>query len=120
MNVTPLIDVLLVLIIIFMTILPSNSIGLNARLPQQSDQDAPSAPVQDVVITVHGDKTVRLNQEAPLALEDLGKRLASVFGGATSRVIFIRAEKNLEFQQIAEVIDIVKGAGLNQIALMTQ
>jgi len=120
MNVTPLIDVLLVLIIIFMVILPSSSLGLQARLPEQSDQEsAPAAPRNDVVITVQGSGMVKLNQES-LAVGDLGERLKKLFAGMASQVIFVRAEKDLEFQQIAEVIDIARGAGLNQIALMTK
>jgi biopolymer transport protein TolR len=119
-NVTPMIDVLLVLIIIFMVIQPSNSLGLNARIPQPPDKSASSdTPTTDVVITVEGNKRVRLNQE-PLAVEDLGIRLRALFGGANSRVIFIRADKSLNFEEVAKVIDIVKGAGLNRTALMTE
>ena len=62
MNVTPLIDVLLVLIIIFLVITPSLSHGLNALVPQPADQ-TPAAPRDDIVVTVIGDRTVRLNQE---------------------------------------------------------
>jgi biopolymer transport protein TolR len=119
-NVTPMIDVLLVLIIIFMVIQPSSSLGLNARIPQPPDEKASStAPPTDVVITVEGNKRVRLNQE-PLAIADLGIRLRTLFAGADSRVIFIRADKGLNFEEVAAVIDIVKGAGLNRTALMTQ
>lgn len=118
LNVTPLIDILLVLLIIFMVIQPSKSQGLKASLPQESSSDQPMAatPSVDIVITVQADRRVRLNEE-PLALEDLASRLNLV--NAASRVIFVRADKNLEFQEIAAVIDIARGVGLNRIALMT-
>jgi len=66
---------------------------------------------------VLGNRTVRLNQEA-VALEDLDARLKGVFKNAPNHVIFVRAEKELDFQYIAEVIDIAKGAGLERVALM--
>jgi biopolymer transport protein TolR len=117
-NVTPMIDVLLVLIIIFMVIQPSSSIGLDTQLPPQSDEaSAPPAPRNELVITVQADRTVRLNQEPMFAVEDLGKKLRTVFA---NQVIFVRADKNLEYRQIAEVIDIAKGAGFTRVALMTQ
>ena len=114
-NVTPMIDVLLVLLIIFMVILPSDSHGLNTRIPQQSNE-GPSTPGNELVVTVQADRTVRINQE-PMALDDLGKRLRTLFA---DQVLFVRADKNLEYRQIAEVIDIAKGAGFTRIALMTQ
>jgi biopolymer transport protein ExbD len=116
MNVTPLIDVLLVLIIIFLLVQPNLSHGLKASAPESSDQKA-STPRDDVVVTVLGNGTVRLNQES-VALEDLDGRLRGVFKNAPSHVIFVRADKDMDFQAVAEVIDIAKGAGLERVALM--
>jgi len=76
-----------------------------------------STPWDDVVVTVFGNRTVRLNRES-VALEDLDSRLKDVFKNAPNHVIFVRAEKDLDFQYIAEVIDIAKGAGLEGVALM--
>ena len=122
MNVTPLIDVLLVLIIIFMMILPKLPKGLKAQVPQPPDQTRQtqeSAPDQ-VVLTVFADQTVQLNQEAPVAVDVLDARLRDLFKNATHHVIFVRGAKTLDFQNIAQVIDIAKGAGLERVALMTE
>ncbi len=118
LNVTPLIDVLLVLLIIFMVITPSMSIGLDARVPQPSNQKA-SSPADDIVISVLGNGTVRLNEET-VTIGDLSERLKAVFSMAPDHVVFIRGDKQLDFQQIADVIDIAKGAGLDRVALATQ
>jgi biopolymer transport protein TolR len=115
MNVTPMIDVLLVLIIIFMVVMP-NYTGLPAHIPQDSDQKSPP-PTDDIVISVLGNGTVRLNQET-VAVADLEARLKVVFKNAANHVIFVRGEKELDYNYIAEVIDIAKGAGLDRIALM--
>ena len=116
MNVTPLIDVLLVLIIIFLLVQPQLSHGLKTSAPEPSDHKA-STPQDDIVVTVLGNRIVRLNQES-VELEDLDGRLKDVFKNAPNHVIFVRADKDMKFQQVAEVIDIAKGAGLERVALM--
>jgi biopolymer transport protein ExbD len=116
MNVTPLIDVLLVLIIIFLLVQPQLPHGLKTSVPESSDHK-PSTPQDDIVLTVLGNRTVRLNQES-VALEDLDARLKDVFKNAPDHIIFVRADKDMKFQQVAEVIDIAKGAGLERVALM--
>ena len=118
MNVTPLIDVLLVLIIIFLVVMPTLSTGLKAHIPQSPDQKS-APPIDDIVISVLGDGTVRLNQET-VAIADLEERLKVVFENAANHVIFVRGDKDLDFNYVAEVIDIAKGAGLDRVALMTQ
>jgi len=119
-NMTPMIDILLVLIIIFMVITPLTPRGLRTLVPQPAPASSePAAPSRDIVITVRPDGTVRLNQE-PVKLTELRQRLTLLFRTATDHVIFVRGEKGLEFRAVAEVIDIVNGAGLNRVALMTE
>lgn len=118
-NVTPMIDVLLVLLVIFMIVTPKRSRGLNASVPQQATKQEASAPADDIVLSVLSDKTVMLNQEA-VALKDLDARLRQLFAAAPNHALFIRGDKNLDFQEVAQVIDVAKGAGLNRIGLMTK
>jgi biopolymer transport protein ExbD len=118
-NMTPMIDILLVLIIIFMVITPLTPTGLRTLVAQPASATREQPPAQDIVITVRPDGTVRLNQE-PVNVADLRQRLARLVRTATDHVIFVRGEKELEFRAVAQVIDIANGAGLNRVALMTE
>jgi len=119
-NMTPMIDILLVLIIIFMVITPLTPTGLRTLVPQPApagrEQPPPS---RDIVITVRPDGTVRLNQE-PVELKELRQRLKRLVRTATDHVVFVRGEKGLEFRAVAEAIDIANWAGLDRVALMTE
>jgi biopolymer transport protein TolR len=117
-NVTPLIDVLLVLIIIFMVVLPDHSVGLPAALPQPAGVDAP-ANDRDIVVSVNKDRSIAINQE-PISLEQLQGRLRGIFASRANRVIFVRGHRDLDFREIAKVIDLAKGADVFQVGLMTE
>jgi len=116
-NMTPMIDVLLVLIIIFMVITPTESKGLNALAPQQPDAPLRAEIPHDIVITVAKDGAIEINRQ-PVELKELGERLATLRG--ISDHIFIRGDRELEYQAVAEVIDIAHGAGWERIGLMTR
>lgn len=117
-NVTPMIDILLVMIVIFLVITPQQEVGLKALVPQPAPADAPSqASSHEIVISVHKDRTMSLNQE-PVELASLRGRLVQLFRNQADHVIFVRGDRDLEFARIAEIIDIARGAGLNRIALM--
>jgi biopolymer transport protein ExbD len=118
-NVTPMIDILLVLFILFMVITPLAPTGLKAVVPQPAPPGAqPAADASDIVITVRSDGSIRLNQES-VEPANLSERLARLYHGV-DRPIFVRGEKGLEFRHVAAVIDIAHGAGLNRVALMTE
>ncbi len=116
-NMTPMIDVLLVLIIIFMIITPIAPRGLNVAVPQAAT-DQTARPTHDIVVTVRQDGKVLLNHEE-LDLAQLNERLLALFRNGASNVIFVRGEKALEFGRVAAVIDMARGAGVNRVALMT-
>jgi biopolymer transport protein ExbD len=118
-NMTPMIDVLLVLIIIFMVITPTTSHGLNALVPQQESGPTPTAPSNDIVVTVNGDHTVSINRET-IAIEELSGRLQRLYLNHPGHPLFVRGGKDLAFEQVAQVIDIARGVGLDRIALMTE
>jgi len=120
-NVTPLIDVLLVLIIIFMVVLPQHSVGLPAIVPQPAPPDAQPIPNDGdiIIVSINQDRSIAINQE-PIAIERLQERLRAIFAARAKKVIFVRGHRDLEFQVIATVIDLAKGADVFQIGLMTE
>ena len=121
-NVTPMIDVLLVLLIIFMVIVPATPRGETALVPHPAPRDRKPADADAVVLEVIKDAGgavgFRINQQ-PVAKGELQSRLAAVFATRAQRVLFVKGDDQLSFTQIAEVIDIGHSAGIDQIGLMT-
>ena len=119
-NMTPMIDVLLVLIIIFMVITPLTPKGLEALIPQPPPpgQQASQSDQRTVVIVINKDKSMMINQEVTDE-NKLGSRLEEIFKTRAERVVFVKGDPDLDFQYVAKAIDIAHGAGIDKVGLMT-
>jgi biopolymer transport protein TolR len=115
-NVTPMIDVLLVLIIIFMIIIPQRSTGLTSQVPQPSNQKA-MGPSHDIVVTVGEDRALQINLE-PVAWADLDHKLQQIFALRPNSVLFVDGSPRADFEDVARVLDTARGAGIPKVALM--
>jgi biopolymer transport protein TolR len=117
MNVTPLIDVLLVLIIIFMIIVPVAPTGEQALIPHPPDDTKAPPPVRTIVIQLHKNGSLAINDEA-VTWENLQSRLFDIFKERAERVAFVRADADMDFEPVAQAIDIAHAAGVDNVGLM--
>lgn len=123
MNVTPLIDVLLVLLIIFMVVTPVPPRGLATVVPQPPDKPSQVTPEGTIVVQlldrgVGQEPTVKINQEAA-TWESLQVRLTDVYKMRAEKVMFVKADDNVAFQSVAKAIDIGHASGVDKIGLIT-
>src|ERR1700736_1996831 len=119
-NMTPMIDVLLVLIIIFMVITPLTPKGLEALVPQPPPPNAKpnQSDQRTVVVVIDKDHKMSINSE-PTDENKLGPRLEEIFKTRAERVVFVKGDDDLEYQYVAKAIDIAHGAGIDKVGLMT-
>jgi len=120
-NMTPMIDVLLVLLIIFMVIVPAMPRGEAVQTPRPALHSWPSEPEAVVLEVLKGggdDATFRINQQT-VSRQDLPARLAAIYSNRAQRVLFVKGDDQLSFRQIADVIDISHSAGVDHVGLIT-
>jgi biopolymer transport protein TolR len=117
-NVTPLVDVMLVLLIIFMVTAPMLSMGIDVNLPRVKSKSLDIAE-EKLVLTISDSQEIYLNKNK-LPLEELTSKLTAIFSNRIDREIFLRADKNVPYGFVVEVMSEVRKAGVDKLGMITE
>jgi biopolymer transport protein TolR len=121
-NITPYIDILLVLLIIFMVITPVRQTDLEVKVPQAPPQDQQQEQLVDpsvIVVSISENATIAINQE-PTDIGSLGSKLMEIYSARANKNMFVSASAKLPYGDVVKIIDIAKGAGVGDIGLLTE
>ncbi len=117
-NVTPFVDVMLVLLIIFMVTAPMMIQGLNVDLPEATAKPLDSEK-EHLVITINKDQQVYIN-DVVATVESLGEKLSKILQGRSDRDVYLKADKNIPYGIVVQVMAEIKGAGVEQLGMITE
>ena len=119
-NITPYIDILLVLLIIFMVITPVKQMDLDVKVPQATPDNVPATPDPSVIVVSVGESAqIAINQELT-DIATLGSKLLEIYSARANKNMFISASPKLPYGDVVKIIDIAKGAGVGDIGLLTE